>query len=199
MTTRIITACQKTFSNHNNAACLGAIVAGAAISSAFRWGILTSPIGIATSILFSTPPFRTLGGKIISILPKCPSSITNGIKKISEVLKFLPENSLTASIYMPAIEEVVFRGAIQTPISLIAGPILGVALSSLAFSAVHYREDEPSHIVNSLVGGVALGALKEQSSILASLGYHIGTNFFWSVGLGFGPDKGLLRNYLETR
>lgn len=198
MAARLYTACQKTFSNPNNAACLGAIVACAAISSAFRWGILTSPIGIATSILFSTPPFRALGGKIISKLPNCPSAITDRIKKISEVLQRLPENSLTESIYMPAIEEVIFRGAIQTPISLIAGPILGVALSTLAFAAVHYKEDQPSHLVNSFVGGIVFGILKEQSSILASLGCHIGTNFFWSVGLGFGRDKGFLRNYLET-
>ncbi len=98
---------------------------------------------------------------------------------------------------MPIIEEAIFRGAIQTLSVATLGTLPGIAFSALAFSAAHIDSRQPHQAINSLVGGIVLGALKEKFSILTSIGHHVGVNTFWNVIFGAQQDSGFVRNFID--
>ncbi|HSX10226.1 MAG TPA: CPBP family intramembrane glutamic endopeptidase [Chlamydiales bacterium] len=192
---KLYIACEKTLSNRSNAIILGTVAAGAALSSSFRYGLYTSPIGIGSSLVVTLAAGSALGQRVLSKLPI--PNLPNKIAAFSR--RILPESDLTSTVIGPVIEEVIFRGAIQSASVAALGPIPGIALSALAFSAVHAGPRVPSQVVNSLVGGIVLGILAEKVSLLASIGHHVGVNAFWGPVLGFfSDDKGFLRNYMEA-
>lgn len=171
---KIAFSLQKTFSDKSTAAAIGAIGVAAACSSSFGWGLLTAPLGIASSL--ATLIFAPL--YLPEQLPPLPQKVQDFFNKI-QLGEILPQSTLTPIWALPLIEEGLFRGAIQATLTPYVGPIPSIALSSIAFSLVHY--ERPTDLLNSLIGGISLGVLANRFSILSSLGHHVGVNAFWSV------------------
>ena len=198
---KLYIACRETFKAPTTQIAVAAVAFTAIASSAFRHGLYTSPLGMATSFGLDAFAGSKNGRKIFKRLPPMPSKLEGLFEKISrQFQKILSKNvQMNCAIWAPIVEEVIFRGAVQTTASALLGPITGIVFTSLAFSAVHYQEEAPSQVLNSFLAGVTLGALKEKVSILASIGYHIGINSFWTIGLGFNsPEGGILKHYMEA-
>jgi len=184
---KICTSLRETFSDRSRAAVVGAIAVGAIVSPSFRTGVLTSPLGMVSSLAI-----QMFGS---TVLPKKFPSLPEKIRAIGEKIfhfsmEISPRSEAGPVLLWPLIEEGMFRGILQPLLVSKVGTSAGIALSTLAFASVHYEQDNPNQVLSSLVGGVVLGVLSEKVSLLASLGHHVGVNAFWFIGIDH-----LMRNY----
>ncbi|MBX7066012.1 MAG: CPBP family intramembrane metalloprotease [Parachlamydiales bacterium] len=197
---RFLTACQKTISDPGNAKVLGTIAAGAVLSSAFRAGLMLSPIGMISSFGMALLARTQIGERIFSKLTFSSSSDSSPSRISSLFQRIMPKDpAVQACIAAPLIEEGIFRGVIQGASVAALGAAPGIVLSSLLFSAAHCDPAQPQQTVNSFLGGVIMGIVKEKFSILGFIGFHMGVNTFWGPILGLASPNGLVRNFLTTR
>ncbi|OGN55418.1 MAG: hypothetical protein A3D96_04010 [Chlamydiae bacterium RIFCSPHIGHO2_12_FULL_44_59] len=201
---RLRFAFNKTFEQPSTRAIAASIAAAAFFSSSFRYGIQTVPVSILSFLGTSTFLCTLPAAKKFSSLPPLPPSLSAITKKIQRLtqqgFQFLRLNDQGIEIIgVPVMEELIFRGVIQTAANYAVGFPLGCALSAIAFSAVHYDPQQPMQWLFSLVGGLLMGTLRDKVSILAALGCHMGHNAFFSIFLGYGSQGGFIKHYFDSK
>ncbi len=199
--TKLTHAIKQTFSNRSNATVLGSIGIGTALSSSFAFGVITSPLSMAATYgmaqFSQTTRGRHLFSEIFTKIPLGTQKVAAQAEKITAFLLRIREDyTMTTCLSLPIVEELIFRGAVQTGSVALVGPVAGVALSSLVFAAAHADPDRPHQVVNALMGGIIFGTLTQKVSIAAAIGHHIGSNSFWGPILGHSPDRGIVHHYL---
>lgn len=100
---------------------------------------------------------------------------------------------IAVAILIPMIEEILFRGFLQSYLKKYMRPLLAVILSATLFSLVHFSRSQSWNnveIVTALfVLGLFLGYLYErQRSLWAPIGLHIGFNTISLIYILFAPE-----------
>lgn len=85
---------------------------------------------------------------------------------------------LTVIVLAPIVEEIIYRGLLQSAaVSALKKPWLGILASSAVFAGVHYAAVPPHALANLFVLGVAMGIAYERTKSLGvPIIMHIGFN-----------------------
>lgn len=95
--------------------------------------------------------------------------------------------SITTVLFIPMIEEFLFRGLIQGAFIKVVRPIPAIILSSLVFSVIHVQ---PIQVGYAFICGLAIGSIYYFSgNIWVSIWVHLVFNFFGSAVIMFWGDQ----------
>lgn len=115
-------------------------------------------------------------------------------------LMYHPLGLLTISLVGPLCEELLFRGGVQTDLSLHhsnQGWFVPIAFSSILFAVVHLN---PAQMPMALILGLLLGfAYWWTDSLVASIGIHVFNNSFACILAFISPEEDSLVHLLGGR
>lgn len=115
------------------------------------------------------------------------------LKKAAELNSSLVIALLTIVILAPLIEELLFRGVLQSYLKSKLGSKAAILLSALTFSLFHFSPSQGlgniSLCLSLLILGIYLGFLYErQRSLFASIGLHMTFNTISTLRILFSPE-----------
>lgn len=92
-----------------------------------------------------------------------------------------------------AVEEILFRGWLQSVLVVAWGPVAGIAVAAFAFAALHVAGGarSPLTLANLLLGGLVFGLLAWRLNLAAAAGAHGAWNLVERIGLGLDPNPGV--------
>lgn len=176
---------------------ISAIALGAIYSPAFQLGAMVAPVAWVS--------WHTISGIFGLIYPSNPVQKSNYIKSLSEMHAF------ETCVEIPVIEELIFRGLLFDGVKKIAAFVvaersilfplgiampltstIAIAISSLAFGAVHLSNDHNDtarQFLYCTLSGIYFGVMLEYLGILAPIGAHIVNNTFSISILKLGSSQ----------
>ena len=148
-----------------------------------NWPIWTWP-----AAMLAAPLVGLISGVVVSLFMEESAAL----KEMSDIFRHQGQTGFTALLILmvgvtPALcEELLFRGYVQTRMTRVFPPVLGILFSSLAFAAFHM---DPVHVVAVIPLGLFLGWLTWQSgSLFPAILAHFGNNAVSVLATIFSPD-----------
>jgi len=134
------------------------------------------PIWTWFAAMLATPLVGLISGVVVSLFMEESATL----KEMSDIFRQQGQTGFTSLLILmvgvtPALcEELLFRGYVQTRMTRVFPPVLGILISSLAFAAFHM---DPVHVVAVFPLGLFLGWLTWQSgSLFPAILAHFGNN-----------------------
>lgn len=138
-------------------------------------GLLVYPIVVVTSFLV---------GSVVGMFshePKPPQVAIDILQSLSSSRGLFGLTLIVMTTIVPYVEEMLFRGYLQSFLLGILHPTLGIMASSVAFAALHYSEAQQGSNYEILAGLFVFSIFSsrirlKEDSIFSSIGMHISFN-----------------------
>ncbi len=176
---------------------ISTIALGAIYSPAFQFGAIAAPVAYVS--------WQAISGIFDLIYPSSPAQKSNYGKSLREMHAF------ETCVEIPIIEELIFRGLLFSSVKKIAEFVVAersilfplgiampltstvaIAISSLAFGAVHLsndHDDTARQFLYCTLSGIYFGVMLEYLGILAPIGAHIVNNTIGISIIKLGSDQ----------
>ena len=146
------------------------------------------PIWAWFAAALAAPLVGVISGVVVSLFLEESASL----KEMSDIFRRQGQTGFTIQLILmigvtPALcEELLFRGYVQTRMTRVFPPFLGILFSSIAFAAFHM---DPIHVIAVIPLGLFLGWLTWQSgSLFPAILAHFGNNAVSVLAIIFSPD-----------
>lgn len=160
-------------------------------------------IGLGTFFALGLIGISTIYFISIQILSQYIGTISEAINDYVEMVSIQSKLSnretvlfsVATVIFIPVIEELLFRGLIQGSFMKVLRPIPAIILSSLIFGLIHVQ---PIQVGYAFICGLAIGSVYYLSgNILVSIWVHLVFNFFGSAVVTLFGDQIALLTWIE--
>jgi len=148
------------------------------------------PVWAWVTAALATPLVGVISGIIIGLF----LDESAALKEMSEIFRQQSQSGFTAQLILmvaltPALcEELLFRGYVQSRLTRVFPPVLGVLFSSIVFAAFHM---DPVHVIAVVPLGLFLGWLSWQSgSLFPAILAHFVNNLVSVLATVIAPTAG---------
>lgn len=168
------------------------VMLGCAASSDFSLGLIVGGVTAITTF------------KIHELMDRAGQLNKLSKESIQDLLKEIDENPLLIVLWLPILEEFIFRGGLQSLLSLSLSytnpdlesnvvALYAVMLTSLLFGLAHIpnskNNDNYPQMIRCIFAGLAFGALYEQKGIFPAIAAHIANNTVDYTRYRFGKQS----------
>ena len=145
------------------------------------------PLWAWVTAAFATPLLGMISGIVIGLF----LDESAALREMSDIFRQQGQTGFTAQLILmvaltPALcEELLFRGYVQSRLTRVFPPILGILFSSITFAAFHM---DPVHVIAVIPLGLFLGWLTWQSgSLFPAMLAHFGNNLVSVLAIIVAP------------